>query len=195
MVFESPAYRELNLYVMIEFMSQLNDALLSAYQRGYRVNDEGVLLKPSGEVACTLKQKATRGKGYLRSGCLHVPGHKRKLWFYVHRLAAYQWFGEVIFRPGIQVRHLNDDSFDNRRENIAIGSQSENMQDKPHKVRVAIGRNGAKHLRALSQKEAQSLIDERKSGASYSTLMKKYGIAKGTVSHIVNGKTYPELSR
>lgn len=194
-MFESSAYRELNLYVMITLMSQLNNALLSAYQRGYRVNDEGVLLKPSGDPAYTLKAKGTMGKGYLRSGCLHVPGHKRNLYFFVHRLAAYQWFGEVIFRPGIQVRHLNGDSFDNRRENIAIGSQSENMQDIPHNVRVALGKNAAKHLRALSQKEAQNLIDEHKNGASYSTLMAKYGIAKGTVSHIVNGKTYPELNR
>ena len=172
-------------------MSNLNNALLEAYRRGYRVSEEGDLLKPSGKPASF----TTSSTGYKISRNLTVPGCSYKTWFFVHRLAAYQWFGDIIFRPSIQVRHLNNDSADNSRKNLAIGSQSENILDIPEAKRKSVGAYAASYLRSLSPADAQRLIDDRKDGMTYRELIEKYGVAKSTVSYIVNGKTYPELVR
>lgn len=47
--------------------------------------------------------------------------------FYVHRLVALAFLGEP--QPGIIARHLNDVKTDNRVENLAYGSQVDNMAD------------------------------------------------------------------
>lgn len=54
----------------------------------------------------------------------------------VHRLVASAFIGEIP--EGMVVRHLNDVPTDNRVENLAIGTQAENMQD--------MERNGNNHF-------------------------------------------------
>ena len=54
---------------------------------------------------------------------------KKILKCYVHRLIAFQKFGDQIFKTGIVVRHLNCNSLDNSESNIEIGSQFENKMD------------------------------------------------------------------
>ena len=48
----------------------------------------------------------------------------------VHKLQAYQKFGEAMFEFNIVVRHMNDNSLHNNWENIELGTQIENMRDK-----------------------------------------------------------------
>ena len=172
-------------------MSVLNDAMLEGYRRGYYVTEDGVLINPRGSAAGGRPNM----QGYLESANIDVPGYTGQRRFRVHRLAAFQWFGCAIFRTGVEVRHLDGNPLNNRRDNIALGSHSENMMDQPVEVRRARATHAASYLRALSAEQAQQLIDDRSSGMTYAELMKKYGVAKGTVSHIVNGKTYPELRR
>ena len=71
-------------------------------------------------------------KGYpMRSGHLAVTfgsaGDKKLVKF--HHMQAYEKFGDAIFEDGIVVRHLNGDPSDNSWDNIAIGTQSDNMMD------------------------------------------------------------------
>ena len=108
----------------------------------------------------------------------------------VHRLQAYQRFGEAIFEDGVEVRHLNGDALDNSLVNIAIGTASENQMDKPEHVRKRVAAQGAKARRSLSDEQVERLRRRRSEGAKYSELMEEFGIAKGTVSLIVNRKTY-----
>lgn len=58
----------------------------------------------------------------------------------VHRLVAEAFIGPIL--EGMVVRHLNDVPTDNRLENLAIGTQSENILD--------CVRNGNHHLRSMT---------------------------------------------
>ena len=59
-------------------------------------------------------------KGYLSFNIRLSKGSKPTRSF-VHRLQAFQKFGEKIFKDGIVVRHLNGVSTDNSYDNIGIG--------------------------------------------------------------------------
>lgn len=54
----------------------------------------------------------------------------------VHRLQAFQKYGELLFEKGVQVRHLNNIQCDNSIDNIEIGSQSQNQLDISPKIRI-----------------------------------------------------------
>lgn len=98
---------------------------------------------------------------------------------FVHRLQAFQKFGDSIFNKGTHVRHLNGVSIDNSFENIGIGSQSDNMLDIPEYKRI---------INASNPKfEHDKIIEDRNRGMRYSEIMKKHNIkSKGTLSFIIN---------
>jgi len=109
-----------------------NKAMLIAYEKGYRVDSCGVLIGPGGE-NCSVNLSSTRYpiKSFqIEKG---TPG----ISMYLHKLMAYQKFGEAMFEPGIQVRHLNGNRSDCSFGNIAIGTQSQNMLDIPKEKRGA----------------------------------------------------------
>jgi hypothetical protein len=109
---------------------------------------------------------------------------------YVHRLQAYQSFGNKIFDVNITVRHLDGDSLNNSEDNIAIGSQSDNMMDILPSNRIKHALKAAKIQRKLLEEEVKQLRLDRAGGMKYDELIEKYGISKSTVSYIINNKTY-----
>lgn len=155
-----------------------------AYNLGYRVTRKGILLNSNGEeMSCRLDKH-----GYYER-TLRVNSQDKK-WTHlmIHRLQAYQKYGDKIYEPGIQVRHFNGNSKDNSFENIGIGSASENQMDKPKDVRIGLSKIAAKNLplRYPLNKIASIKIDRAK-GMSYRELMRKYDISsKGTISYICN---------
>lgn len=78
--------------------------------------------------ACILKTtKGGRTLQYPRV-MLRATGEGRRVHAYVHHLVALAFYGP---RPaGMVVRHLNDDSDDNRAVNLAYGTPEENVQDR-----------------------------------------------------------------
>lgn len=156
-----------------------------AYRLEFRVSRNGELISFTGR-----KRKCTPGKGGYRFICLRVNvGDRsvRKLLF-VHRLQAYQKFGENLFKPGIVVRHLNGNPVDNSYDNIEIGTESDNWMDIPKEKRIERARNAARMLPKRHSRDKIAMIKaDRASGMSYNKLMKKYGISsKGTISYICN---------
>ena len=98
---------------------------------------------------------------------------------FVHKLQAFVKYGEKIFEDKIVVRHLNGNSLDNSWNNIAIGSQSENMLDIPKEKRIIYASN-PKHNHV-------SIINDINMGLTYKDVMLKYNItSKGTISYIFN---------
>lgn len=111
----------------------------------------------------------------------------------VHRLVVFEKFGEDMYAPGLEVRHKDNNFENNSWGNLLLGNKSQNMMDKPpeERKRIArIARIAALAQRKLSEGEAQQLRNDHVAGLSYRQLMKKYGIAKSTVSYIVNKRTY-----
>lgn len=172
----------------IQKISHQQAALLEAYQKGYRVDDLGNV---SSENTDKLKvwKSHKHGVKYFYFG---VKYQGKKCNIPVHRLQAFQKFGTKLFDPGIQVRHLDGDSYNNRFENIAIGTQSENMMDRPEEQRIRLAKNAAKHKRKWSDEEIEKIKKMRESGHTYKQIRAVYPMALSTLSYILNGKTYPE---
>lgn len=109
-----------------------------AQAKGYRVIG-GEVFGPRGKI-----NPAPDSKGYLRFN-VQRDGKSATCW--VHRLVAFQKFGEAVHAPGTDVRHLDGNQTNNAEENIALGSRSENLRDTPQAARSARAKrtNETKH--------------------------------------------------
>jgi len=152
--------------------SFLEKAVLLAYKRGYCVDKSGNLFNYIG-----FKMSPYKVVGY---DCFSVKdSDKRTNSVGVHRLQAYQKYGNKLFEEGIMVRHKDGNPLNNSWENILIGTHSQNMMDIPLKIR----RQKSSHPIYNHKK----IIKDRKNGLTYKELMEKYSISsKGTISHIIN---------
>jgi len=102
-------------------LNKRSRALLFAYNKGYRIIN-GKIINPKGKTI-----KGHNANGYLNFGVNTKEFHDNVP---VHRLLAYQKYGNQILEEGIVVRHLDGNSLNNLEENIVIGTQSDNMMDK-----------------------------------------------------------------
>jgi site-specific recombinase XerC len=96
----------------------------------------------------------------------------------------------LLFKEGIQVRHLDGNYLNNHFENISIGTQSDNNYDIPKIVRIEKAMKGAAKVRKFDKETVEAIRVEKIKGASLSFLSKKYSAAKSTMSYIINRKTY-----
>lgn len=168
-------------------LSKGNRVILQAYRKGYRVRDDGSV---KGIRTDTLVTNVD-GRGYAKFTMRTSPTDRYPV--YVHRLQAYQKYGEKIFEDGIQVRHLDGNGENNSKDNVAIGTPSQNIRDIPKSVRIRCGRNAGRSQSPLSEKDVRE-IRERVKNDNYDTYQKlaeEYGLAsKGTISDIVNYKIW-----
>jgi HNH endonuclease len=164
-------------------MSKSNQLLLLAIERGNKVAANGDFTGPNG-----IDSSRIGLRGYLQIWVKSRDlGDGNVL---VHRIQAYQLYGDLVFAPGIEVRHRDGNKLNNSKENILLGSSSDNKMDCPKNERLRHAKVAASFLRKLTQYEAESLRYDRSSGATYADLIAKYGISKSTVSYVVNRKTY-----
>lgn len=112
-------------------------AVKEAYKKGYRVVD-GVVITPLGYSLVLV------GRRYLRFSTKTINGIYP---VHVHRLVAYQKYGDKLFEKGIQVRHLDGDRFNNLEHNIALGSQRDNCFDIPKEERIRRAKHASSFLR------------------------------------------------
>jgi hypothetical protein len=163
-------------------MKKSQEILKFAYKSGYHATNEGEIISPRGN---KLKLKIAKSKDYPYkefSVCFQNSVYSVN----VHRLCAYQKYGDSMFEKGIVVRHLNGDPLDNSLNNIAIGTASDNMMDMPKEQRVRKAYIASK----VSQRKDWSEIDaSRESGMSYKQLRKIYGVPLSSLSYRYgNGK-------
>ena len=149
--------------------------VLASFDRGYVVDKDGKVFNKEGKQLSIGKSK----KGYLSFNIRLEKGQNATRSF-VHRLQAYQKFGEKIFDEGIVVRHLNGDSTDNSYDNIGIGTYSQNSLDVPKEKRIELS------SKANLKHDHEAIINDRNNGLSFSEIMVKHGISsKGTISFIL----------
>jgi hypothetical protein len=154
--------------------SKKNTYLLKAIDLGYSADRQGNIFNSKGLLVNT----------YICGKYLYF-GHVK-----VHRFIAYLKFGDIIFSK--EVRHLDNNSFNNTWENIGIGSRIDNIFDIPKEERTRMANCGAASVIRLSTDEARNLKNDKKDGFTHKQLCQKYGVSKTTVSEIVNNKTYPQ---
>ncbi len=156
-------------------MNKQEEIIRLSKDKGYYVDKDGKLFNSSGKELSLSKNNS--GQGYL-SFNIRVNGSKPTRSF-IHKLQAYQKFGDEIFKEGIVVRHADDISTNNSYDNILIGTHSDNMQDIPSERRILQASNPTY--------DHKDVIDSRKEGLTYQEIMSKFGIkSKGTISFILN---------
>lgn len=162
--------------------------VVTAFERGYCVDDEGRVVSPSGRVrAVSYRRKKEAGAPYGRVSLKTEDGWRS---FEVHKLAAYQKFGDAAFQLDVVVRHLNGCSTDNRPANLALGSQSENMLDRSREELRAHALHAAAAKRKLTDADVCILVEMRRNGASGKWCAETFGVRESTVSEIMSGKLY-----
>ena len=153
-------------------------------------------------------------KGYLTTSLYVKSGWRdgvyelgrRETWF-VHHLVLMAFVGPKPF-PEAQGRHLNDIKSDNRLENLAWGTQSENMQDliRNDKFPSRAGEcNSAAKLtqaqvdeirrlyKPRSERKAKSRKEQKQNVGIYNkysmkNLAKMFGVSLSCISFIVQGR-------
>lgn len=167
-------------------MSISNEVIVDAFRKGYRIAPNGTVLSPKGKERKTFRLE----DGHLS---FNVCFNKQTRLIKVHRLAAFQKFGNNMFAEGVEVRHLDGNPANNDLANIAIGSHSDNMMDMRAVDRRAKAQKAANARRKLSDDEVRSLRQDRADGYTYDQLCQRYGISKSTISYVVNRKTYTNV--
>ena len=156
-------------------MNRQEEVTRLSKEKGYYVDSEGILFNKKGQKLSVSKNN--KGNGYY-SFNIRVNGSKPTRSF-VHRLQAFQKFGDVLFKEGVVVRHLDGDSTNNSFINIGLGDNFDNAQDIPKEKRIINASNPTYNH--------QEVIDDKRNGLTYTEIMLKHGIkSKGTVSFILN---------
>lgn len=163
-------------------MSVCNDLLKKAVDSGEIDVIRGVVYGKRGK----RKTYMTMTGGYAKE-TFTIHYEKRRSTVQVSRLVAYKKYGNAMFAEGIVVRHLDGDSTNNLPENIAIGSQSQNMMDRPEEERIKSAKTASSYLRKFTDAEENEIVDYHNFTGSYSMTMRKFEISsKGTLWYILN---------
>ena len=154
-----------------------------AYSMGYRVID-GVPFSYTGR-----QLKVDTSSGYevfdITVG-KRVTGNRRNIKIPVHRMVAYQKWGNEIYNHEV-VRHLDEDSFNNTEDNLALGTHTENRYDMSQEKRTEFSINASTQTRKFTDNEVQYIKKLKSEGWTYKDLMIEFDISsKGTLWYILN---------
>ena len=175
----------------------LREAIKIAYEKGYRIDIDGKLHGISGkELAVKLRGTqryptfAVNVGKLTSSGVYGIPAHK---------YAAFCFYGESAFGEGLVVRHLDGDVTNLSKENILLGSHSQNNMDKDPEVR----KSAAKKARAaqgrrpnnakLNSDQVREIRNRYEKGESGYAICKDYGVSNVTIYDIINGRKYNDV--
>lgn len=161
-------------------MNKAQKAIIIAYEKGYRVLEDGVFISPKG---VPLKTKLIRGKYECYS--LKI-GDNAIANLMIHRLCAYQKFGDLLFKADC-VRHLDGNSLNNSWNNIAIGTIKDNVHDIPKKKRIWIGENASKYTIKWDREKIEEYYNKTH---SCKETMNYFGISKSSLWRVLHRKTY-----
>ena len=165
-------------------LSKEQQNIILAYNKGYRVDNDGNVWLGNKQRQLYKSWNTTKTRAYFAFAIRNEEGKPRPI--KVHKLQAYQKFGDKIFEPGIVVRHLNDDSFDNSYENIEIGSISTNMKDMPKEKRIELAKHASKSLIKYNAEQVKAFYEKCK---SYKETMEHFGIkSKSTLANIIKNR-------
>jgi hypothetical protein len=164
-------------------------AIRHASEKGCHVLADGRVLGVRGE-ELTLRKNPN---GYLAFG-VYFEGKTFPV--AVHQLAAYQYFGEAwCNNPHLYVRHLDGDKTNNSRDNLALGTASDNNMDKPLEVR----RNASKHNKKITDEQALAIKRKlskfvgRLPRGTMQSLATEFGCPWTTINGVRSGRSYSHL--
>lgn len=107
----------------------------------------------------------------------------------VHTLVLEAFVGPCP--AGMQCRHLNGDSMDNRLENLAWGTLAENTEDKRRHGTIQNGEGNA--AAKLTDRQVLQIRADHAGGESVRAIADRTGVPRSTVSHIVRRYSWRHL--
>lgn len=148
------------------------------YKKGFRVDEDGNLINPKGiQISGNITYH-----GYIKTGIRY---NGKTLNCMVHRLQAYQKYGDLLFYEGVETRHKNGIKTDNSYNNILIGTRSKNQMDIPKAVRMSRSLHATSFVRKYNKKEVKDFHKEN--GNSYKKTMEHFNISsKGSLHYVLN---------
>ncbi len=108
----------------------------------------------------------------------------------IHRMVAAAF---ICPKPSSahQVNHIDGNKHNNCADNLEWTTPLQNIR---HNVRRGTAPKGDTHgSRKLSSSDAENIRSRAKSGESGASLAREFGITKGAVYHIVNGRTWKHV--
>ena len=100
-----------------------NEIIKYLYKKGYRVENNKLYSFTGNE----LKLRPDRN-GYYRK-TIRIRGFNNGYPLAIHRLVAYQKYGDRLFETGIEVRHIDGNKLNNHEYNISIGTHSKKTME------------------------------------------------------------------
>jgi hypothetical protein len=174
--------------------------VVEAVQRGYYVTLCGRLFGPKGQL------KVRRAENQ------HCPTFStnwsgRVYGIPVHKLAAYQWFGEAAFAPGTHVRHLDANTENFKITNLRLGTATQNARDVPPEQRAAKARHAraaqgftstnakltpedVRHIRAVYAAKTGKTVAQ----GVCAELCRRYGVSRTVINKVVRREYYPNVA-
>ncbi len=108
----------------------------------------------------------------------------------VHRVIAATWFGPR--GEDIQINHIDGDKANNAIRNLEYVTQSENVQHAYANGMMARERGEAHHMAKLTDDDVR-LIRHLAGAVSHRKLARRFGVSKGNITFIVQGRTWRHL--
>lgn len=162
-------------------ISKQNKYTIYAFNLGYR-SKNGEVYSPYRKAPLKLNEQ----NGYLRF-CIRYKD--RVVPIYVHKLTAYQKYGQYIFDSGVEIRHRDGNSLNNSEDNILTGSHSDNIMDIPKNKRIAQSIKASSKIRKFTDDIITEIRDYYRECTSYKKTMEKFNIpSKGSLHYILNTK-------
>jgi hypothetical protein len=177
---------------MADGVSVCGSRVVKAAAAGYRVDDRGIVYSPYGRPIRT-----TMGTGkswYFRYFTARIESDSRTVYKVpVHRLAAYQRYGEAALRRGVVSFHEDGDTTNCAPSNMLIGSRTDRMMRRPAQERREHGLRGATVRRKLTDDQVLDLRRRWAAWESLTRLAADFGLSQSTVSYIASGRSYAHL--
>lgn len=154
-----------------------------AFHLGYSVSEFGVLLLNGVDVRSKISLNQT---GY-QVFSIPYKFYKTQIVF-VHRLQAYQKFGELLYQNEC-VRHKNDFRSDNSFDNIILGSFKDNASDLSLIVKAQQYLKSAHKMIKYPIPQRNKMREEYLAGERISDIASKYDMPRSTTRNIVTNYT------
>lgn len=180
-------------------MNKTKQRILEAYSRGYRILEDGTVVGPKGvlSIACYGKQ---------RYPTISTNWDRRVFGIPAHMLAAYCFYKEEYLTADFIVRHLDGNTLNLSRPNIALGTHSDNELDKNPSLRKQVARL-ARQAQSFTPPNAkltpEQVLAIRAVYASHNgkklpqgvarELTVKFGVSRTVLVKVKNREYYPNV--
>ena len=171
-------------------MNKAKDVILLAKEKGYSCDKKGNAIGPKGNILVSPTKEARNGRQGFTIRTDLLTGKRSTSVIPLHRWIAFCKFGNRIFDEALVVRHLDGNVRNNSWNNLDLGSQSDNMMDRPEAARILHAKRAASFVRKFTDQEELEIRKHHSEVRSYKHTMEKFGIGnKATLHYILKKST------